>query len=517
MSSIDLSSGSLSPHNTSRPSSLSSATTLRDDDLQHHTDVRQVQNETRARAGNNTRANTRNQTKNRPARQPNKNPRGQRQELGYEKVLRNMITEPKEVPVSIPVCPTTVSNLKATINTQLNSERHTAPSVGRKFIHARKTKAASPICHITDQGVASSLEKLMANFGCGTHSSFLDDNYSIYMPEPEQAAICFKVVKKAAIMYGDPLCAVDQVENVFQAFHRFCKKQGWHLAVVGARPALTAFSQKKSWKTMEVAVEQVFNPMTNTVLDETSGKTINRTNRKLVASGVILYLYDPSRGRRLALEQELTQVYETWKEEKGKRYTAQAYSAVIDPFCMPAVSRYLYTCGEDGRPNSLAGMIQLGANKGYLLEPCVQLPGAPKGTTGFLATHALGLMRNEGVTYATFGFEALPEIGEMSRMPSMIEDTSRRFYRSTFNTLGLLGRKEFHESFHPDDTQQVPLYILFPPGLPRISVYQGVLNATNISPYEVWRRSRAAKAEKAKQDKPTLASQPSPPVIDVRE
>jgi lysylphosphatidylglycerol synthetase-like protein (DUF2156 family) len=209
-------------------------------------------------------------------------------------------------------------------------------------------------------------------------------------------------------------------------------------------------------------------------------------------------------------------VYKTWKEEKGKRHTAQAYSAVIDPFGMPAVSRYLYTCGEDGRPNSLAGIIKLGANKGYLLEPCVQLPDAPKGITGFLVTHALGLMRNEGVTYATFGFEALPEIGEVSRMPSVMEDTSRHFYRSTFETLGLLGRKEFHDSFHPDDSQRVPLYILFPPGLPRISVYQGVLNTTNISPYEVWRRSRAAKSAKVKQEKSTPPSQSPPSAIDLK-
>jgi len=202
-------------------------------------------------------------------------------------------------------------------------------------------------------------------------------------------------------------------------------------------------------------------------------------------------------------------VYNAWREDRRRRNAPQAYSAVIDPFAMPNVSRYLYTTGSDGKPNSLAGLIRLGASDGYLLEPCIQMPDAPKGITGFLVTHAMGLLRDEGVKYMTFGLEALPELGEITLMPSLIEDASRRIYRTTFDALGLRGRKVFHESFHPENDQKVPLYLLFPPGVPRVSVYQAVLRATHISPQEVWSRSQAARAARRKEDK---TSKKGPPV-----
>ena len=427
------------------------------------------------------------------------------------------MTDSKEPPTNPVASPPATQKLQDKADALSHPRKRALPSIRSKQSSQSRPKTSNhPICSLTDNSVAQSLERLMAEFGWGTSSSFLDDTYSIYMPNPEQAAICFKVIKKVAIMYGDPLCAAGMVETVFGEFQRYCRKQGWHVAVVGARPALTQYAQKHSWRTMEVAVEQVLNPMTNAILDETAGKTITRTNRKLVASGVKLHLYDPRNGRRPDLEHDLLGVYKAWTAHKaGKRNAAQAYSAIINPFGMPAVSRYMYTCGDDGRPNSLAGIIQLGSNGGYLLEPCIQLPDAPKGITGFLVTHVMGMLRDEGVTYMTFGFEALPEIGDISHMPSFIDETSRRFYRSTFNSLGLMGRKTFHESFYPESKQNVPLCLLFPPGMPRMSVYQAVLEATHVSPIEVWRSSRALKAAKAAkqaQDKPKAGNESAIPV-----
>jgi hypothetical protein len=76
-----------------------------------------------------------------------------------------------------------------------------------------------------------------------------------------------------------------------------------------------------------------------------------------------------------------------------------------------------------------------------------------------------------------------------------------------FDALGLHGRKIFHESFHPEPEKQVALYLLFPPGMPRVSVYQAVLAATHISPQEVWNRSQAARSNKRKQKKVTGSKQ----------
>lgn len=440
--------------------------------------------------------------KNNPA-----NPPKRQLELEYQKVLRSLITEFKEVIAQTNA--TTVPIPKTTKPDALNatSWKRVLFSVGmKKFAH--QNDAALPIFNIKDDRIAKVLENLIAEFGRGTHSSFLDDTYSIYLRDDDRAAVCFKVIKKIAVMYGDPLCAAIEVQHVFEQFRSFCKRQHCHLVVVGAGQALGTYAKTQRWRTVEFAVEQVLNPVTNSVLDETSGKTIRRTNRKLVAGGVKLHLYEPRRGIQPQLEQELMEVYHAWREDRRRRNAPQAYSATINPFVMPNITRYLYTKGTDGKPNSLAGLIQMGAKTGCLLEPCIQMPDAPKGITGFLVTHAMGLLREQGVTCMTFGLEALPEIGEITLMPSLIEDISRRIYRATFDALGLRGIKEFHATFHPEKGQEVPLYILFPPGVPRVSMYQAVLGATHISPQEVWNRSQAARSARRKQERTVGAKKP---------
>ena len=136
--------------------------------------------------------------------------------------------------------------------------------------------------NIRNKSVAELLETLMNDFGRATHSAFLDDSYSIYLSEKDRAAICFTVLRKVALIYGDPLCASERVGHVFEEFRLFCKQRRWRLAVFGASPNLAASTKLKSWSRMEFAVEQVFNPMQNQVLNETAGKTITRTNRKLI-------------------------------------------------------------------------------------------------------------------------------------------------------------------------------------------------------------------------------------------
>ena len=512
MSILDLSSTSLALQSASRPLSLSSSTTLRDENSEHHDRAQTSKDDNTAKVSHRLDVKTRAKVNAQPGRRTRNNVRERHGELGYRKVLRNMITEPREPPRYLDASTSTVRKAQDTTDIQLRSWKRALHSIGmRKFSQVNKDNAALPIFNLKDDGVARALETLMAEFGRGTHSSFLDETYSIYLQEDERAAICFKVITKVAVMYGDPLCAGNQVEHVVQAFCSFCHQQNRHVAVVGAGPTLAAYAQNQCWRTMEFAVEQILNPVTNTVLDETSGKTITRTNRKLSTNGIKLHLYEPRSGIQDGLEQELMEVYNAWQEDRRKRNAPQAYSAVINPFAMRAITRYMYTSGDDGKPNSLAGLIRLGANGGYLLEPCIQLPDAPKGVTGFLVTNAMGLLRDEGVTNMTFGLEALPELGEITLMPSLIEDTSRHLYRTTFDALGLLGRKKFHESFHPESDRQVPLYLLFPPGLPRVRVYQAVLAATHISPHEVWRRSHAARSARRKQDKTTARSKPPVP------
>lgn len=354
------------------------------------------------------------------------------------------------------------------------------------------SRRSSYVFNLRDDGVAGVLESLMARYGRGTNSSFLDATYNVYIREDKEAAVCFKVSNGVAIMYGDPLCAADQLGCVFEAFRQFCKEHGWRMAVVGCGLPLATHARARRWKSMEVATEQVLNPQTNPILEETGGKTICRVNRKLHKEGVRLHVYDPAAGGIDAeLQAQLLALYDDWRAGHAQRNRPASYSAVIDPFALPGVSRYLYTVDGAGQPNSFAGLIRLGARNGALLEPCIAAPAAPRNTTDFLATMALGLLRDEGGGYMTFGVEALPQLGAVAGLP--FPGVARRLYRAAFDALALDGRRAFHEKFRPDESQRGALFMLFPPGRPRVGVARAVLDVSHVSAREVWRRARAMK------------------------
>ncbi|KIW20567.1 hypothetical protein PV08_01142 [Exophiala spinifera] len=429
----------------------------------------------------------------------------QRKVLGYQTVLQRMVVE-----AAGPPSPNPWDADKPRAN-----EGATLESWERQI--QLLDPHDSPIYSIRNPLVGRLLESLMIDFGRPTHSSFMDDTYNVYLSQQERAAISFRAFKKVVVVYGDPLCDSKKASYVFEEFRRFCKRRHCRVAVVGASSNLAAHAQTMSWVCMEFGVEKVFNPMRNEVLNERAGKTITRTNRKLVRDGVVLFLYEPRRGVLPQLEQELRDVYTGWREERRLKNVPQAYSAVVDPFALSGVTRYLFTRGPDGKPNSLAGLIWLGNSSGYLLEPCIQSASAPKGTTGFLVTHAMGLLRDENVHYMTFGVEAMRHLGEITSMSSFTAKMSRRVYSAVSDAFDLEGRQIFHQSFYPEKDRHDPLYLLFPPGILHFSMYQAVLKASHVSPRVVWRHWQTDRSSKRQEGNSTRQEGKPPRVSTVVE
>ena len=374
----------------------------------------------------------------------------------------------------------------------------TKPEVRRvptEAAHVLK-RSKQKVYHLYDEGVQQALETLMLDHGRSTHSAFQDPSFNIYLNESKDVAICFKLSFGVAVEYGDPLCSEDHIPQAFDDFRKWGRKQGWQVACVGASEILTKHvsSKHRSWKTIEFGVEQVLNPMNNEVLDGKSGKTILRFNRNLVKDGVTLGLYDASLAPCARLQEQLLEVYGEWREDRRSRNVPEAYTLIFDPFALPRVSRYLYSTNKEGKITGFIGLTKIGARKGYVLDPCIAAPQSPRGTSEFLVTHALAILREEGVDYMTFGLEALPQIGDTTGMPALFIKAMHRSYGKIFETLGLGGRKFFHDKFKPDDDGKrgSSLYLLFPPGLlapNRLKLIAAVLDVAHISLYDVGKRS----------------------------
>lgn len=339
------------------------------------------------------------------------------------------------------------------------------PSLG---IRARPRKHPS-VLTLNDFSNREAIEVLAAQYGRVSHMGMLDPSYSFFINKTRSAALSFKVQDKIAIVSGDPLCEPEHFTDLLAEFEEYRRQYHWGIAFLGASSVFVNYARERNWTTLQFGTERVLNPMTNEVLLEKCGKRILVQNKQLLnpkKGGVALGLYVPSYEEDLSLQDELVAVYDSWRLERNRTATTQAFITVYDPFSLPDLMTYIYTRGPDGAPNGFAALRKIGANQGYHIDPCIAAPGAPKGISDLLIFAAMSLLNRAGVSYLSLGFEPLHDFGEITGMSPLVEKLTRALYHHTFQRLPIGGKKAYHDKFKPDELQESGLYLVFPSGVP---------------------------------------------------
>jgi hypothetical protein len=378
--------------------------------------------------------------------------------------------------------------------------------------HGRHPKSPRLIFDLNDFAALAALEELIEHYGRVSHMGILDGSYTFFITEDRKAALYYKVKDKIAVVGGDPLCDPSLFPQVLSEFEKYRKKSGWGIAFLGAGETFVEYVKKQKWTTMCFGVERVLNPMTNPVLHGNAGKSITRISKNLMdpkKDGITLEVYTPRLGKNVKLQQQLVKVYEEWRDYRNGSKRPQAYITVYDPFALPELMTYIYSKNRNGVPNGFAALRILGANKGYHLDPYVATPGAPKGITDLLLYATMALLDTARISYLSLGYEPLHDLGDITGMPKSMAKLSRKIHRRIFQGLHVAGKKDYHDKFRPDETQQSNLYLVFPPGIPSIRHMTSIMHVANIKLRQVAFAKPMTKAgvEQAKESKDAVASQ----------
>ncbi|KAI7289868.1 aspartyl-tRNA synthetase, partial [Hortaea werneckii] len=132
------------------------------------------------------------------------------------------------------------------------------------------------------------LEKLIANYGDASNTSWLEPKFEIWRDENTGAAIGFVPHQGFAITVGDPLCHTSQYAKAVGGYLRYVKKERhlkplWLLCGSAAEETL---ANKFDWRTFSVAAEQRVDPNNNpAALD----KEVERKCRHAEKEGVKIH------------------------------------------------------------------------------------------------------------------------------------------------------------------------------------------------------------------------------------
>lgn len=338
-----------------------------------------------------------------------------------------------------------------------------------------------------DFAAIAALESLAERYGRVSHMGILDPSYTFFINQARTAALYYKVKNNIAVVGGDLLCERELFPEILKEFTIFRKTHKYGIAFLGASDDFTNYAKEQKWVTMQFGIERVLNPLTNPILLENGGRTGKRmatSNRQLLdpkKGGLSVEVYCPSVARRPDLQEQLVSIYDAWRDHRNQSGVPQAYITIYDPFALPDLMTYIYTKDREGKPNGFAALRKLGANKGFHIDPCIAAPGAPKGITDLLVFSAMALLNKAGISYLSFGFEPLDDLGEITGMPMPIAKITRIVHRQMFQGLRVGGKKEYHAKFRPDEKQEGGLYLVFPDGRPTVRHMTAIVHHANIS------------------------------------
>jgi hypothetical protein len=362
-----------------------------------------------------------------------------------------------------------------------------SPHNTRKADWVASSRRNPNIFTLGDFAAIAALESLAERFGRVSHMGILDPSYTFFINQERSAALYYKVKNNVAVVGGDPLCDYELFPHLLKEFAAFRKACKYGIAFLGTSDDFAKYAKEQKWVTMKFGIERVLNPLTNPILLEKGGRTGKRmmsSNKQLLdpkRGGLSVEVYSPSVAKQPALQEQLVGVYDAWRDHRNQSGTPQAYITVYDPFALPDLMTYIYTKDRDGKPNGFAALRKLGANNGFHIDPCIAAPGAPKGITDLLIFSAMALLNKAGISYLSFGFEPLDDLGEITGMPKPLAKITRVVHRKVFRGLRVGGKKEYHAKFKPDESQESGLHLVFPDGIPGVRHMTAIVHHANIS------------------------------------
>ena len=286
------------------------------------------------------------------------------------------------------------------------------------------------------------LEKLIANYGDASNTSWLEPKFEIWRDAGTGAAVGFVPHGQGfAITIGDPLCHQSQYAKVAGNYIRYIKKER-HLKPIwllcGA-PVEEVLANKYDWRTFSVAGEQRLDPGNNPANKDPD---VTRKIRHAEKEGVKIHDIPIGTPVPDAIKEKINQRVEDWlKGRKGK----QVHLTDVHPWQDVAHRQYHYGVTPDGQITGLVIMAQLSPEHGWQVKFSLDFPGAPSGSIEALVMHALKSAAASGANSVTFGGGAMAKFTPGHNLKGTRVKVLSKAYHAIATELKLTNKSEFRE------------------------------------------------------------------------
>lgn len=274
------------------------------------------------------------------------------------------------------------------------------------------------------------IEKLIANYGDASNTSWLDDRFEIWR-HSSGAAIGYVKQDKFAMITGDPLCDKSQSKDVVTAFVKFVTSElrlvpVWMLVSYDIQKIL---AHDMSWRTLSCTEEQRVDTARHS--SPAGGPKARRVEREGVkihevkADADFIKRTDPA--------------IEAWKAgRKGK----QVHMTEVRPWVDMEHRRY-FAAEKDGKVMAMVVLAKLSPRHGWQVKWALDFPGAVNGAIEVLVEYTLSCVSG----MVTFGVGVSEKLTPGEHLHGIRAKFLATTYRSIVDSLGLRRKAGFRTKF----------------------------------------------------------------------
>ncbi|RSH85690.1 hypothetical protein EHS25_003831 [Saitozyma podzolica] len=291
------------------------------------------------------------------------------------------------------------------------------------------------------------LEKLIANYGDASNTSWLDDRFELWRHNTG-GVVGYVRQNKFAMITGDPLCDERQYHQVIQDFVTFVETElkltpVWMLVSDEVQQIL---GRKLGWRTLTCTEEQRVDGGTH---HEASGHDERRAEKE----GVQVREITPDQDFIERAERSI----EEWKAQRNDR-GKQVHLTEVRPWVDQEHRRYFVAeKDQDGDRHiyALVVLAQLAPRHGWQVKWALDFPGSPSGIIEVVVSRALGAVSGP----VTFGAGVSGKLKPGEHLGGVRAKFLARTYTAVATSLRLGKKSGFREKFGAKGEE---VYICYP-------------------------------------------------------
>lgn len=299
------------------------------------------------------------------------------------------------------------------------------------------------------------LEKLIANYGDASNTSWLEPRFKHWRDPGTGAAVGYVPHQGYSITVGDPLCDPSQYQRVIANYLYFIKKETTlkPLWLLCGQQVEDLLASKFDYRTFTCVAEQRVD-LTKLVLDS----DVQRKLRHAAKEGVKMHDIEIGTPMPDDVRAQCDKRIKDWLG--GRKSHQHVHLTDVHPWQDVPHRQYHYATDADGTICVLIILAQLSTEHGWQVKFSLDFPGSPSGAVEMAVTHALKAVAERGAKMATFGAGATNSFTPGNNLKGTKVKMLSKAYHTIATELKLTAKSEFREKL---GAKEDPVYVCYPP------------------------------------------------------